>query len=280
MINERRIREFIKRVILFIILSIGAIIVLFPFFWMLYIALKSPGKEFVLDFSFVKPFYANFLRVWKNESFPFGRFFLNSLIVATSGATLTALFCSMGGYVFAKKNFYLKEFLFWIMLSTLMVPGMMYMVPQFAIVTKLGWINTYKGMVIPHVASVFGLFLLRQHIETIPDSLISSAKIDGASEWQIFRTIIVPLSLPVITTVFLLTFLFQWTNFLWQLVVNTPESMKLTLPVGLALFRGQYQTQWCLLMAASSFSIIPIAILFLIAQRFFIEGLTAGAIKG
>lgn len=277
--NEKKLREKIRLFFLFVILTLGAFIVLFPFLWMIYVSMKTSGTEFKIDLSFVTPIFKNFLEVWNNDAFPFSKYFLNSLIVAGSGAFLTSLFCSMGGYVFAKKRFALKEVIFWMMLSTLMIPGMMYMVPQFAIVTKLKWINTYRGMIIPHVANVFGLFLLRQHIETIPDSLISSAKIDGASEWQIFWKIIVPLSLPVITTIFLLSFQFQWTNFLWQLVVNTPESPKLTLPVGLALFRGQYETHWNLLMAASAFSIIPIAVLFIIAQRFFIEGMTAGAVK-
>ncbi|PKN00576.1 MAG: sugar ABC transporter permease [Elusimicrobia bacterium HGW-Elusimicrobia-2] len=277
--DVEKIRESLKKTLLMLALILGALVMLFPFFWMLFVAVKAEGHGFKLDFVFAQPLFKNFAAVWNNESFPFSKFFMNSLIVATSGAFMTALFCSMGAYVFAKKKFIFKETLFWILLSTLMIPGMMYMVPQFAIVTKLGWINTYKGMIIPHVANIFGLFLLRQHMETIPDALISSAEIDGASEWQIFKNIMVPLSMPVITTVFLLTFLFQWTNFLWQLVVNTPDSIKLTLPVGLALFRGQYATQWTLLMAASAFSIIPIAVLFLGLQKFFIEGLTAGAVK-
>ena len=277
--NVKKLRVATNKFLLLAGLTAGAVIMLFPFIWMLYVSVKAPGHDFKLDLVFIKPLWSSFIAVWTNSAFPFSRFFFNSLIVATSGAFLTALFCSMGAYVFAKKNFILKETIFWILLATLMIPGMMYMVPQFAIVTKLGWINTYRGMISPHVANVFGLFLLRQHMETVPTALINSAEIDGASEWQIFRNIMVPLSMPVITTVFLLTFLFQWTNFLWQLVVNTPESVKLTLPVGLALFRGQYSTQWSLLMAASAFSIVPIAVLFVIAQRFFIEGLTSGAVK-
>ena len=277
--DVKKIRERIKKILLLTMLSVGAILMLFPFFWMLFVAVKAEGHGFKLDFVMAAPLFKNFAAVWNNTAFPFSRFFMNSLFVATSGAFMTALFCSIGAYAFAKKNFVFKEVIFWMLLSTLMIPGMMYMVPQFALVTQFGWINTYKGMIIPHVANIFGLFLLRQHMETIPDALISSAEIDGANEWQIFRHIIVPLSMPIITTVFLLTFLFQWTNFLWQLVVNTPDSLKLTLPVGLALFRGQYSTQWTLLMAASAFSIIPIAVLFLALQRFFIEGLTAGAVK-
>ncbi|MEW6555846.1 MAG: carbohydrate ABC transporter permease [Elusimicrobiota bacterium] len=270
---------FIKRSILYVAITLGAIFVLFPFFWMVFVAIKPEGQAFSLTISFAKPLWKNFVSIATDPSYPFWRFFINSLIVATMGAALTTLFCSMGGYVFAKKDFYLKEILFWFLLSTMMIPGMMFLVPQFAIVTKLHWINTYKGMVIPHVASVFGIFMMRQYIETIPSSLIESAKIDGASELQIFFRIIIPLSLAITTTLFLLTFLFHWSNFLWHLVVNTPDSPKLTLPVGLALFRGQYQMDWEKMMAASCFTIIPIAILFLLAQKFFIEGLTSGAVK-
>ena len=186
----------------------------------------------------------------------------------------------MAGYVFSKKDFWGKDFLFNMLLATVMVPGMIFMVPQFAIVNKLGWINSYKGMIIPHLANVFGVFLLKQYIDQIPNSLLESAKIDGASEYQIFKTIIVPLTIPIMVTLFLLTFLGQWSNFLWQLIVNTPDSPYLTLPVGLALFKGQYYTRWTLMMAASCFSVLPIAFLFLLAQRFFIEGMTRGAVKG
>ena len=185
----------------------------------------------------------------------------------------------MGGYVFAKKDFYGKDILFGILMSSMMIPGMIFMVPQFAIVSALGWIDSYYGLVVPHLANVFGLFLLRQHIKTIPNSLLEAAFIDGASQFQIFRIIIIPLSFPIIATLFLLTFLGQWSNFLWQLIVTTPDSVYRTLPVGLALFQGQYATEWGKMMAGACFSIIPIAFLFLCAQQFFIEGMTSGAVK-
>lgn len=270
---------FVKSLILYIFMSVGAVFVLFPFFWMIFVAVKPEGQAFSLTVSFAKPLWKNFISIATDPSYPFWRFFINSVIVATSGGLLTTLFCAMGGYVFAKKDFYGKNVVYWFLLSTMMIPGMMFLVPQFAIVTKLNWINTYRGMVLPHVASVFGIFLMRQYIETVPSSLIESAKIDGASELQIFSKIIVPLSMAVMTTLFLLTFLFHWSNFLWHLVVNTPDSSKLTIPVGLALFRGQYQMDWEKMMAASCFAIIPIVIIFLIAQKFFIEGLTTGAVK-
>ncbi|RME03096.1 MAG: carbohydrate ABC transporter permease [Planctomycetota bacterium] len=222
----------------------------------------------------------NFERVWKNSAFPFGSFFLNSFVVAFFSAILTVILCTFAGYAFAKKDFYGKKFLFVLFLSSMMVPGIIFMVPQFAIVNRLGWINTYQGMIVPHLANVFGLYLMRGYIEAIPHSLFEAAEIDGANEWQIFRFVLIPLCLPMMATLFLLTFVGQWSNFLWQLIVNTPDSPYRTLPVGLALFRGQYQQNWELLMAGACFSVLPIAILFLVAQRFFIEGMTRGAVKG
>lgn len=221
----------------------------------------------------------NFRKILFNKDFPFWRFFWNSLVVAFWSGFLTALFCTMGGYVFAKKEFYGRDFLFWLLMSSMMVPGMIFMVPQFAIVSRLGGINYKWAMVVPHLANVFGLFLLTQYIRTLPNSLFEAALLDGASERQVFTNIVLPLSKPIIVTLFLLTFVGQWSNFLWQLIVNTPDSLNRTLPVGLALFKGQYANQWELMMAGACFSILPIALLFLFAQRTFIEGMTAGAVK-
>ena len=221
----------------------------------------------------------NFSAILDNENFPFKMFFVNSLTVAFLAALLTTIICTMGGYVFAKKQFYGRDILFGLLMSSMMIPGMIFMVPQFAIVSAFGWIDTYYGLVIPHLANVFGLFLLRQYIKTIPDSLLEAAYLDGASQFQIFYMIILPLSFPVMVTLFLLTFLGQWSNFLWQLIVTTPDSVYRTLPVGLALFQGQYATRWESMMAGACFSILPISCLFLMAQRFFIEGMTSGAVK-
>lgn len=277
----------IRKLFLYAGLVLFSIITFFPFIWMIITAFKVPGTAlkfqlFPHSLSELKTMYTfnNFFKVWQGMDFK--TYFLNSLFVAITAAFFATFFATLAGYVFAKKKFMGKEKLYYFFLSTMMIPGMMYMIPQFVIIVKLGWYNTYKAMIIPHLASVFGLLLLRQYIETIPDSLIEVAKIDGANEWQIFYRIIVPLSFPIIITLFLMTFLFHWSNFLWQLVVSDPGLAKniRTLPVGLALFQGPHANEWELMMAASSFSIFPIAILFLIAQKFFIEGMTQGAIKG
>jgi len=284
-INVKLMRQ-LKMFALYAALTIGGIIVLFPLIWMILTALKHPGTAFKFNFlpssltpSGLAEIYTldNFKKVF-NE-FNFMKYFINSLIVATLAALFATTFSCMAGYVFAKKNFTGKEFLFYVLLGTMMIPGMMYLVPQFVITLKLGWFDTYQGMIVPHLANVFGVFMMRQFMRSIPDSLIEAAKLDGASEWQIFSILIIPLSKPIIVTLFLLTFLFHWSNFIWQLVITKPGSAILTLPVGLAYFSGPHGSEWELMMSASCFSIIPIAILFLLAQNFFIEGMTRGAVK-
>lgn len=269
---------------LYLLLTASAVFLLFPFVWMLLTALKVEGKG-LLAFHFLpspgEDLYTleNLQAVAFNEDFPFLRYLGNSLLVATTASAATVFFCALAAYVFAKRNFPGREVLFWSFMGAMMIPGMMYMVPQFALVARFGWVNTLAGLVVPHLANVFGVFLLRQYMQTIPDSLVEAAEIDGASEWQIFARVIVPLSTPVLITLFLLTFVTQWNNFLWQLIVNTPDSPYITVPVGLALFRGQYTTDLEKIMAGSTFSILPLFALFLFAQRYLIEGLTAGAVK-
>ncbi|MDD5090559.1 MAG: carbohydrate ABC transporter permease [Candidatus Wallbacteria bacterium] len=276
----------IQRILLYAALSIIGLLVMFPFIWMISTAFKVKGyalkfQLFPHNLNDLQTMFTirNFIDVW--QGMEFSMYFLNSMFVAGMAAFFATFFASLAGYAFAKKDFWAKEKIYYLLLSTMMIPGMMYMIPQFVIVVKLGWYNTYKAMIIPHLASVFGVLLLRQFIETIPESLLEAARIDGASEWQIFRKVIVPLAFPVIATLFLMTFLFHWSNFLWQLVVSDPGLTRniRTLPVGLALFRGPHGNEWELMMAASCFSILPIAVLFWFAQRFFIEGMTQGAVK-
>ncbi|MGB9691215.1 MAG: carbohydrate ABC transporter permease [Candidatus Sumerlaeaceae bacterium] len=254
-----------------------------PLLWMIITAFKAPGYGTKLEF-IPKPdehMYTlqNFRQVFFDKDFPFYRFAWNSFVVATGCALVTVALCTLAGYAFAKKRFPGRDLIFAGLITIMLVPGIIFMVPQYRLVLKFGWINTHVGMILPHTANIFGLFLLRQHIRGLPDSLLEAARVDGASEISTFFRIVVPLSVPVMITLFLLTFVGQWSNFLWQLIVNTPDSPHLTLPVGLSLFQGQYQTEWEKMMAGACFSILPIAILFTVAQRFFIQGLTAGSVK-
>lgn len=252
-------------------------ITLFPFFWMVITSFKPQGTGLSMTIIPQNPTLENFRLVL--TQYKFGRYFLNSFVVAILGATFSTLFAVCAAYAFAKRRFFFKNGLFLLFLSAMMVPGMMFMIPQFVLVARLGWINSYRAMVVPHLANVFGLFLLTQFIRQIPTSLIEAGRIDGASEVGIIKAVVLPLAMPIVATVFLLSFQFHWNNFLWQLIVTTNESMY-TVPVGLAMFRTAYEDLHTLRMAASSISIFPIAMLFLFAQRYFIRGLTEGAVKG
>ena len=221
----------------------------------------------------------NFREILTSPSFNFARYFLNSIVVATGAGIFTVLICTLAGYAFAIKEFHFREGLFAALLASMLVPGMIYMVPQFSITLNLGLMNTYAGMIVPHLGNVFGLFLMRQYIGQIPRDLFAAAEIDGAREHQVFQNIVIPITIPIMVTLFLLTFVGQWSNFLWQLIVNTGDSTVITLPVGLQQFKGQNANEWEMIMAGACFSILPIAILFLSLQRFFMEGLTAGAVK-
>lgn len=292
--------NFLKKLLLYEVLIAGVVVVLFPFFWMLCTSFKPSGQELLvnpdnpLDIVPHEPTFDNFRRVLKIDSASieaaaddpieqkqhFGTYFLNSLLIASTAAFLVTLFASMSAYVFSKKELPFKKHMFTALLATMMLPGMMFMVPQFFMICQMGLFGTKLAMFLPHLASVFGVFMLKQFMDTIPDSLLEAARIDGASERQIFQNVIVPLAMPIILTLFLLTFLFHWSNFLWQLIVTDFENpLSITLPVGLSLFRGQYTADLGLIMAASCFSIVPIAVLFLFAQRYFIEGMTQGAVK-
>jgi multiple sugar transport system permease protein len=266
----------LKTVALYAGLTLAAVVVLFPFAWMLLTAFKQPGHEFDPEFFPRDPTLANFKRVF--AEFGFLRYFGNSVVVATLSGLLATLFATLAAYAFSFKKFVLKDKIFAVLLASMMVPGLMYVVPQFAIVKKLGWMNTYRAMIVPHLANVFGLFLLKQYMDTIPRSLTEAARMDGANDLQTYSRVVVPLSLPVIVTLFLLTFQFHWSNFLWQLIVTNKENLY-TVPVGLAMFKQAHEELYTLKMAASAVSIVPISVIFVLAQRYFIEGITKGAIK-
>ncbi len=270
-------RETMRKSIVYFGLTVAGAVVLFPFFWMVVTAFKEPGHAFTAEILPSKPTLDNFRRVLAD--YGFARYFANSVVVASVAAFFATLFATLAGYAFAKKEFVGRDKLFGFLLASLMIPGMMYVVPQFAIINKLGWMNTYRAMIVPHLANVFGLFLMRQYMTTIPSELLDAARIDGAGEWQVFRTIMVPLSVPIIATLFLLTFQFHWNNFLWQLIVTNVERLY-TVPVGLAMFKSAHEELYTLKMAGSCISVLPIAALFFFAQRYFIEGMTMGAVKG
>ncbi|MEO0285435.1 MAG: carbohydrate ABC transporter permease [candidate division WOR-3 bacterium] len=259
----------------YFIVTLFLLVVLFPFFWMLITSVKPEGEALLISLP-SRVTFENYRKVL--FSYKFYRYFLNSFIIATLSAFFSTIIAMLAAYGFAKKDFPMKTPLFWFFMASMMVPGLLYVIPQFLIVYQLRWINRFEGMIIPHLANVFGMFLITQFLKDVPDSLIESAKIDGAPEYRVLIHIVFPLILPIVATVFLLNFQFHWANFLWQLLIAQTESMY-TVPVGLAMFKSAHEEAYTLKMAASTISLLPIVVLFFIAQRYFIEGITQGALK-
>lgn len=202
----------------------------------------------------------------------------NSTFVAVVATLAVLLIQSMAAYAFARKRFFGREVLFYLVLAGLMVPGSMTLIPQFLIAGKFGLLNSYAGLILPTLAGPLGVFLLRQYMLGIPQSLLDAARIDGCREFGVYWRIVLPLSLPAMGTLAIITFTAHWREFLWPLLVATDDSMK-TLPVGLASLSSQFNTDYGAQMAGALLSLLPVVVVFLWLQRYFIAGLTAGAMK-
>ncbi len=220
--------------------------------------------------------FQNYVDAW--HAAPFARYYLNTIFVATVTTILNIIIGVMAAFAFSKLRFWGRDFIFILFLATMMIPGEVLLVPNFITIVKLGWLNTYYALIIPWIASAFVIFLMRQNFMSIPDELFDAAKIDGASKWRFLWTILVPLSKPVIITGALLNFVGSWNAFLWVLIVTNTPSMR-TLPVGLQNFSSNAGTMYNQLMAASTFSMLPIVILFLFAQKYFIQGIARSGLK-
>jgi multiple sugar transport system permease protein len=210
---------------------------------------------------------------------PFARWFVNTLIVTVVTVAGNLLLCSLAGYAFARIKFFGREVVFILILATLMIPFQVVMIPAFIIVKHLGLINTLGGLIVPNLAGAFGIFLLRQFFRTLPVELEEAARIDGASRLGVLFKIVLPLSGPALATVAVITFLWTWNDFLWPLItIYSPSNM--TLQLGLTTFQGTHQTATNLLMAANVMSLVPVLLLFFLAQRYFIRGIASTGLKG
>ena len=273
----------LQRGVLFLALLIGAVSMAAPFLWMVSTSLAESGQVFAenrtwwqewLPMSFV---WQNYVKVW--AVVPFAQFYLNSIFVSlciTFGQVATS---AMAAYAFARLTFPGRDRLFFGYLATMMIPGAVTMIPVFILLRHFGWIDTYKALILPGIFSAYGTFMLRQFFLTLPKDLEDAAKIDGCSYIRIFWHIILPLSKPALATLTTFTFMGAWMNLMWPLIVVNTHT-KYTLPVGLAYFQGVHGTDWTLLMAASMMMILPILIVFLFNQRFFVEGIKLTGIKG
>jgi multiple sugar transport system permease protein len=264
---------------LYLVLGAGLLLMLAPFIWMLLSSLKPEAELQRVPPTWwpEAPSLANYGELLDRLDFP--RFFANSTLVAAAVTAGNLIFCSMVGYALAKLDFAGKRLLFGLVLGMLMVPGVVTFVPLFVLVSNLGLVNTYPGLILPFLVTPLGVFLMRQFISGLPDELIEAARIDGAGEWRIFSRVILPLCGPALATLGILTFLSSWNNFLWPLVVAQSED-KYTLPVALALYSvGQNATRYGLLLAGSVVIIAPVIALFVALQRYFVQGIATTGIK-
>lgn len=260
-------------------LALMALLFLFPFFWMVSNAVRSNAEVMAIPVRILPHVFEwhNFAEAW--TQLPFGRFFLNSMIVALSVTAITVVVSCLSGYAFARLKFPGRDQLLMAYLATLMVPSIMLIIPLFLIVNNLGMVNTFQGVILPVAFGTFGSFLLRQFFLSIPLELEEAARIDGASRLRILVSIIVPLSMPAIGLLSLFTFIAQWNNFLWPLIVMTGAE-NATLPVGLTLFQTQQGTAWNYIMAGAALSMLPGIILAILLQKLIYNSIALNAGMG
>ncbi|MBW9115720.1 carbohydrate ABC transporter permease [Rhizobium cauense] len=261
-----------------LILGIFVLLALFPFFYMVSLSLQSDADLFsgvpvIIPSEFQ---FSNYVTIW--EKAPFARFILNSFIIAGGITALHLLFDPLVGYVFAKLEFPGRRVMFAALLSTLMLPFFIRMIPLYILTAKLGWLNTYQGLIMPFAMSAYGIFMMRQFIRPIPADLLDAARLDGASEWRVYRSVVLPQLGPPMATLGLLTFVFQFNEFLWPLVVVSSVEMR-PITTGLTLFNSEFFTQWNLTATGGVILFVPSLLLFVFMQRYFVQSVMMSGMK-
>ncbi len=273
----------LRKIGIYAILVLGAVSMIAPFWWMIVTSLKAPGEVFAYQKAWWRDWipatwlWGNYSRAWQEVQF--WRFYLNSIFVViftTAGQVATS---ALAAYAFARLKFPGRDKIFFGYLATMMIPGAVTMIPVFILLRHLGWIDTCKALILPGIFTAYGTFMLRQFFLTLPKDLEDAAKIDGCGYFGIFWRILLPLSKPALATLTTFTFMGSWMNFMWPLIVINSQE-KFTLPVGLSYFQSLHNTDWTLLMAGSLMMILPILVIFIFNQRYFVEGIKLSGIKG
>ncbi len=269
----------LKKTLLYSCLLLIAISMLVPFLWMLSTSLMSELEVYQFPPRFIPSMlrWSNFAEAMTLQ--PFGRFFLNTLIVSAASVAGQLAFCSMAAYAFARLRFPWRDKIFALFLGTMMIPAIVTIIPAFLLIDTFGWMNTYWALFTPTISSVWGIFLLRQFFLTIPRDLEDAARVDGATEFTIFVRVILPLSKPALATLAIFAFMGSWKDFLWPLIVTNRTDMR-TLEIGIANFSNLYSTDWPHQMAAAVVVMIPVVLVFLLAQKHFVKGITLTGLKG
>jgi multiple sugar transport system permease protein/sn-glycerol 3-phosphate transport system permease protein len=269
-----------RRVLLHALLAVVGVVTIAPIYWLVTSAVKP-----TVDINRYPPVWlplhlrwANFADAW--HAAPLGRFLLNSFVVTVTGTVLELACAVLCAYAFAFLRFPGKRVLFLVLLGAMMVPGHVTLLPNYLTIASLGWVNTYQGLIVPGLGSVFGTFLLRQHMLTLPPEIMDAAKVDGAGHLRTMVRVVLPLSRPMIVTVAVITLVNKWNDFIWPLIVTNSDDMR-TVPVGLLFLKSQEgYSNWGAIMAATVLVILPVLAVFFVAQRQIIAGLTQGAVKG
>jgi multiple sugar transport system permease protein len=269
----------VGRFLLYLLLVSSSVMMMVPFYWTVITSFKLEGNVYLSPPQWwPNPFtllaYAQVL-----TRIPFPRYFFNSVIVATIITLGHAFFDTLAAYAFAKLKFPGRDLIFFLMLLGLMVPFQVNLIPLYRIMSTFHWIDSYPSLIVPSLTSIFGIFLMRQFLLTIPDDLIDAARIDGCGEFGVFRRVVLPLVLPGIATLIIFTFMGAWNDFLWPRIVTSSQEL-FTLPVGLAQLQLKNTSNETQIMAGTVLTALPMILVFLILQRQFIAGMTAGAVKG
>ena len=257
-----------------------ASLLLAPFAWLLSTALKAESADL---FAFPPQWipdpivWSNFAKAW--DILPFIRYLYNTFYIAIATVLINVFLSSMTGFALARMHFRGRQFILYAVLATTMVPFQVLLIPLFIVTLKLGLVDSYAGVILPVAVNAFGIFLLRQAFSTIPKDLEDAARIDGCSDWHIFSRIMIPLVKPALATLAAFTFVSQWNDFIWPLIVLKNRDLY-TLQLGLASLQGVFGVNWRYISAASIIALVPTVVFFLFTQRFFTKGMTAGAVKG
>lgn len=263
----------------YVVLTVGAVIMCFPFLWMITTSLKTGAEAVAIPPVFFPQSaqWENFVQAW--SIVPFVTYFKNTIFVALTGTILTLILTVLAAYAFTIYQFKGKGLIFMLFLSTMMIPAELLIIQNYVTVTKMGWIDTYKGIIIPTLASGFYIYMMREYFMQVPIILYKAAKVDGCSDWKYLWKVMVPVNKHVISTVFILNFITQWNSFIWPMIVTNSDS-KRVLSVGLLNFRTAVSSQVNLQMAGSTIVILPMVIFYFIFSKKIISGVASGGIKG
>jgi multiple sugar transport system permease protein len=269
----------LRKVPIHVVLLIGAVTMVLPFFWMITTSLKTTQENAQFPPTWIpeKPILANYIQAWHEVPFP--RYFLNTIFIAACVLIGDIVTSCLAAYAFAKFDFPGRDVLFVFFLSMMIVPEAVYLVPSFIIISKLGWIDTYAALIVPWLAQIFSIFLLRQQFRTIPNDFYDAARIDGCSRLGFLWRVLVPLSRPTIITIGLFSVLGSWNSFIWPLIMTNSDKLR-PIQVGLSYFAQEQSTEYGLMMAAATFCIAPIVIIYFIAQKQVIESYAKSGLKG